>query len=139
MSRRLVLLATLAALACVDGPGAGGSSVHPLGEADLRIAVERNGHAHRLAQGERLRLGDRLFFRVSASRAGALRVWVDGPAGREPIAWVAVGPAPEDLQLGNRLVAYELSHPGTYVFHASLAKGSHCEPPACVERSLAVE
>jgi len=136
---RIATLAAGAALGCAGLPQEDRPARPAPGEADLRIVVERHGHARRLAEGEPLALGDRLFFRVSSSRAGAMRVWVEGPAGHEPIAWVAVRPEPVDLRLGNQLVAYELSKPGTHTFYASLAEGPPCEPPACVERTLEAE
>ena len=117
----LAVAATLAlavGLAPAVRPGTRGS----IGEAaiELRLVVERGGVAVRLPSDGSLHVGERVYFRVSASRATPARVWVEGPTGRrEEIGTIDADPRPRDLADGSGLIAYEFDGVGRYLFRTS--------------------
>jgi hypothetical protein len=94
-----------------------GNPVAP--ELDLRLAVDRGGVAIRATEGASCSVGERVFFRLSASVADEASVWVEGPAGRELIGTLAVSPEPRDLGDERGLTSYQFDEPGPYTFRAS--------------------
>jgi len=95
---------------------------------DLRMVVERDGVAVRIASGSVLRVGERVWFRATAQPAIESILWVEGPAGRTQ-AWSGpLGPRPTDLGGADGLIAYRFDRPGRYEF--VLSPGP---PPPCAD------
>jgi len=106
-------------------------------EVDFYLSVkegapEERGTARRFVPGEHLAVGQRVFFSVAASQAAILRLWVDGPGGREPIRTVEAGTELQNVGVGEQLDAYQFDGVGEYAFVASAQEGEGCEPPSCV-------
>lgn len=100
------------------GPRFRGSAAERV-QVDLRMSVDRGGVAVRLAPDHEVHTGDRVFFRVTASRETTVAVWVEAPGGLTPIALVEAGPEPTDVGRDGGLVAWRFDGPGRYVFRAS--------------------
>ena len=86
---------------------------------DLRMAVERGGSALRVSEGGTYRVGERVFFRVSAQLPTDALLFVEGPSGRERITRLQAGPQAEDVSSDHGLMAYTFDQPGHYVFGLS--------------------
>jgi hypothetical protein len=129
-TRVLVALAAVAALAIVvtarpeTAVGLRGATGIPT--VDLRMVADRGDGAVRLTEGGIYHVGDRVFFRLAASPGARVSLWVDGPLGRETIADVDAGAAPEDVRSGDGLVAYAFDAPGRYAFVAGAAGDPDC-------------
>lgn len=108
----------------------GGGGSEPLA-VDLKLAVESAGSATHLEPGARVGLGQRVFFRVGAQEPTEVRLWVEGPSGREDIARLHTGPTPVDVTAGAGHVAWWAEKPGTYVFHATSDPEGLCVPASC--------
>lgn len=93
---------------------------------DLRMVVERGGVARRVATGAKLRLGERVMFRVSADRPTSARLWVEEPTGTSVIVETDAGPVPRDVGDGRGLVGYRFESPGRHVFHLTSGAGGEC-------------
>ena len=111
-----------------------GAELHPA-TFDLRMVVERGGVAKRVATGTKLRLGERVMFRVSADRATSARLWVEEPTGTAVIVETDAGPVPQDVGDGRGLVGYRFESPGRHVFHLTSGAGGECAdcPSVAVE------
>lgn len=94
---------------------------------DLRMVVDRGNVAVRATDGSLCRVGEQLFFRLSASTSTAAFVWVEGPGGRQPVGAMAVDPQPRDLSDTSGLVSYRLDVPGRHVFRASTEGMGRCQ------------
>jgi hypothetical protein len=106
---------------------------------DLRIAVERGGTAWPAGQGERHRVGEKVFFRLYSSREAEVLLWVEGPAGAERIGGVGLEAGQAvDLGSGGGMLAYEFEVPGRYTFIASTDGMGRCVMPSCARKSLEV-
>lgn len=113
----------------LDGPALPTTSVP---RVDLRLARYRSAeHVEPLSEGP-LPVGAQVLFRVSASEASPLWVWVDGPGGLEPIQALEVaGGVPVDLLgSGGQAVVYRFDAPGHYSLIASAEDGA-CSPTTC--------
>lgn len=130
------VLALAAAAALIVGlwtaPGAGTRGGIGAPTFELRLVVERGGVAVRLPSSP-LQVGERVYFRVAASRATEARIWVEGPLGREELGAIPVDVRPRDLSDGAGLTAYEFDVPGTYLFQASEDGTCHSCPTVAVE------
>ncbi|MCB9742561.1 MAG: hypothetical protein H6740_08180 [Alphaproteobacteria bacterium] len=113
-----------------QGPSLRGVDAQQLPEPFLDLVLEADGQARRLARGEAVDVGDRVFFRVSASRAHALTLSVAGPTGREVLAHTTAGPTPVDLGGPRGLHAWRFDAPGRYAFSLSTTPEG-CPRPGC--------
>ena len=90
---------------------------------DLRMAVERDGVAERVATGAVLRRGERVVFRVAADRETPARLWVEEPGGTSVIVETDAGPVPRDIGDPQGLLGYRFDSPGRHVFHLTGPSG----------------
>ncbi len=107
-------------------------------EVNLRLALEEEGEARRVARNETVQVGQRVFFRVDASPPSEVTVWVVAPGGVETVAAVKATEEPIDLQGEQGLIAYRFEQPGLYVFHAAADVSQECVAPACFQHPLNV-
>ena len=96
-----------------------GTPVETSPDLDLRMAVERASTTMRVTDGGRYHLGERVFFRVSASQSTPAVLWVEGPEGRQIIERLQVGPKVEDVGDAQGLVSYVFDRAGRYTFGLS--------------------
>jgi hypothetical protein len=144
---RLILLAAAAVLLIAVG-GIGGWRGHqhatmrgledPDAVLDLRMVVERGGVAVRVHEGSQYTVGERVFFRVAASRQAEVQLWVYGPGGMQRIAEAMAVPEAQDLGSGDTLLAWEFDQPGPYRFVLSQGQLSDCTPARCPDVTLEV-
>ncbi|MEL6346314.1 MAG: hypothetical protein AAFV53_24600 [Myxococcota bacterium] len=119
----------------------GGSATAPeqLGAVDLRIVVDRSGVIQRLEPGQPARLGDRIFFRVSASGERPVTVLVDGPEGRQTLSTFQMdGASFRDVPLGDDLLVWRFDRRGQYRFTASIDDAGRCAPGRCDQQVIDV-
>jgi hypothetical protein len=122
-----------------DEPGfRGGATPVSTVEVDLRLVVHDGASTQRLGSHETIERGTQVFFRVGSTPAAELRVWVDGPSGREEITVLTAEPTPVDLHSAHGLLAYVPTAPGHYHFVASTNPGGPCQAPGCASVELVV-
>jgi len=98
----------------VTARGAGAADGAAAPTVELRLVVERDGEAKRLAQRELCAVGEVVYFRVAASEAAALSV--EGPSGIEAIAAVDASDGVADVSGPDGLVGYRFDEPGPHTF-----------------------
>lgn len=89
----------------------------------LYLSARRDERVWRLADQEQLRVGDEVYFRLSASRPAEVRLWVDGPEGRSEIAKINVDTQLRDARIGDDLYGWSFDRPGFYSFCAAPTDG----------------
>lgn len=109
-----------------------GTSIEAGPVLDLRMAVERASTTMRVTDGGRYHLGERVFFRVSASRSTSAVLWVEGPDGRQVIERLQVGPTVEDVGDAQGLVSFVFDRAGHYTFGLS-SEGQDAGPRVRLE------
>lgn len=134
---RGIVLALAVACALIVGfwqsgrPLTRGATGDPM--VELRLVVERGGVAVRLPSDGVLHVGERVYFRVAASRPTRAVVWVEGPTGREDLATMDADARPRDLSDGSGLIAYEFDGAGRYLFRTSTDGSCQGCPTVAVE------
>ncbi len=98
---------------------------------DLRMVVEREGQAYRVSRGSTYFLGERVFFRLSASREQQVSLWVVSPGGRELITVAQAAPTAYDLVSAGGLMGYEFDTPGEHSFILVQGDVEACTPRIC--------
>lgn len=132
-----LLLALRGAQPPVDEiPGTRGVETTSAVRPHLDLVLEQGGQARRLARGEPVAVGERVFFRVSASAATQLYLAVEGPGvggaarGRQLLASAPAGPTPTDLGGSGGLHAWRFDAPGPHTFTLS-TDAERCVEPGC--------
>ncbi len=115
-------------VAPVREDGRRGASAPETAEARLWLSVERDGERVRIASGEQVASGERIFFRVGSSAAATLHVWAEGPEGYARVVELSSEGPPQNVPE----LAYVLAEAGTYTFVASVEGWQQCTPPSCV-------
>lgn len=144
----VMLLAATALLAVLvtrpDGSTIGLRGISPPGAPEqatgvqLRLALDQSGTLSMLSRGQRVSVGDRLFFRVTTQDAAEVTLWLEGPGGREVLSrFSATAPGAFDVPSGDGLQAWRFDQPGIYRFYAS-SQGEACEPATCSSRTVEV-
>jgi hypothetical protein len=106
---------------------------------DLRMVVERDGRTQRVTREGLCHLGESVYFRVASHPAGEVVLWVEGPAGKEPIARIPASPEPSDLETPTGMVSYEFERPGAHTFVLAPAGEEDCPGATCSKLTLEVE
>jgi len=107
-------------------------------DIDLRVVTLSDDGAQRLREGEVYVEGQQLAFRVAATPAGPVSLWVEGPAGRQDLGTHERGPTPEDVVTPEGLLTFTLDRPGAWAIHASSSGLGSCPPDACASRTVDV-
>jgi len=140
----LALAAVAAGVLLVVQPADDGPALVPRGAAggatpvvDLRLVVDGPAGTRRLAQGDTLRVGERIFFRVGADPPSVVRIRVESATSAVAVGETLAGDPPADLRSDAGLVAWEAEAEGAYTVVAATGDGS-CAPPSCVSLTVRV-
>lgn len=113
-----------------------GAAVH----MELSVQPAGSAEAVRFDRTAAYSVGDRVFFLMSADTGQAPAVlWVDGPAGVEPIdAALSLTTTPSWLPHSDGLLHYSFDAPGRYTFYASPTAVGDCPEARCVSHVVEV-
>lgn len=78
----------------------------------LELSVDRGGGAERIGPGETISVDDTLYFRIGATPAAPVVLWVEENGLRQTVAEQEAAPEPSLVAQGGGLVGYRADGPG---------------------------